>query len=132
MGRGAVTCRETSLEGHVWRVTLFMGYSTEEDARRIVYALRGIGCGGAALEEAEAHLLRNSERRGLTYSNVRRRWSVVAVGECRSRADMVNTVGHELLHVVAHACEEDGIEMKGEEPCYMMGELCERVFEQIY
>lgn len=37
--------------------------------------------------------------------------------------------GHELLHVVAHICEQDGIDMMSEEPCYMMGSLCEKFFK---
>lgn len=42
---------------------------------------------------------------------------------------IINTIGHELLHVVSHICEQDGIDMLGEEPCYMMGSLCEKFFK---
>lgn len=44
-------------------------------------------------------------------------------------AQFINTTGHELLHVVAHICEQDGIDMLSEEPCYMMGSLCEKFFK---
>ena len=122
-----MTRREIRLERYGWSVTCFIGY-TLGDAEEICQALENIGCTGNALTEAYGHLSRDSGDRGLTYSNVRERRSVVAVGKSTDRASMANTVGHELLHVVAHICETDGIEMQGEEPCYMMGKLCEKMF----
>ena len=53
----------------------------------------------------------------------------LAIGECESDGSIINTIGHELLHVVAHICEQDGIDMLSEEPCYMMGSLCEKFFK---
>lgn len=81
--------------------------------------------------EAYGHLSKDSGDRGLTYSNVRERRSVVAVGKSLDRASIMNTIGHELLHVVAHICNNDEIDMQSEEPCYIMGELCERLFNSI-
>lgn len=118
----------TRLERWDWDVRCYIGY-TPTDRAEICRALEDIGCGGDALREACEHLSKDGGGRGLTYSNVRARESVVAVGRSRDSADMVNTVGHELLHVVAHACGEDGIGMQGEEPCYMMGKLCENLFK---
>lgn len=46
-----------------------------------------------------------------------------------SDGSIINTIGHEFLHVVAHICEQDGIDMLSEEPCYMMGSLCEKFFK---
>lgn len=66
---------------------------------------------------------------GLTYSNLSERKSVLAIGKCESDGSIINTIGHELLHVVAHICEQDGIDMLSEEPCYIMGSLCERFFK---
>lgn len=67
--------------------------------------------------------------RGLTYSSLSERRSVLAIGKCESDGSIINTIGHELLHVVAHICEQDGIDMLSEEPCYMMGSLCEKFFK---
>lgn len=54
---------------------------------------------------------------------------LLAIGKCKSDGSIINTIGHELLHVVAHICEQDGIDMLSEEPCYMMGSLCEKFFK---
>lgn len=123
-----MTRHEIRLEHGRWSVTCFIGYHADADTDEISRALEGIGCTGQALLEARRHLAKDSENRGLTYSNVRGRESVVAVGRSGDLASGVNTITHELLHVVQHVCEQDGISMTGEDACYIMGELCERVF----
>ena len=123
-----MTRHEIRLEHGRWSVTCFIGYHANADTDEISRALEGIGCTGEALLEARRHLAKDSEDRGLTYSNVRGRESVVAVGRSGDLASGINTIAHELLHVVQHVCEQDGISMTGEEACYIMGELCERVF----
>ena len=62
-------------------------------------------------------------------SNLSERRSVLAIGKCESDGSIINTIGHELLHVVAHICEQNGIDMLSEEPCYIMGSLCEKFFK---
>lgn len=123
-----MTRNEIILDRYEWGVTCFIGYE-ENDVDEICDALWSIGCDGDALLEARRHLAKDSDERGLTYSNVRLRHSVVAIGRSPSHASMTNTIGHELLHVVAHVCRNDGIDMHGEEPCYVMGELCEEVMK---
>ena len=123
-----MTRRDICLEQYRWSVICFIGYTTD-DTDEICHALKGIGCNGHSIESAYRHLSLASNERGLTYSNVGKRESVVAVGASDNKGSLVNTIGHELLHVVAHICDNDGIEMQSEQPCYIMGELCERVFK---
>ena len=127
-----MTRHEIRLEHGRWSVTCFIGYHADADTDEISRALEGMGCTGEALLEARRHLAKDSENRGLTYSNVRGRESVVAVGRSGDLASGINTIAHELLHVVQHVCEQDGISMTGEDACYIMGELCERVLVNIF
>ena len=121
-----MTRGEITLDRYEWGVTCFIGYD-EEDVDEICDALEEIGCEYDALFEARRHLAKDSDERGLTYSNVRLRQSVVAIGRSPSHASMANTIGHELFHVVAHVCGSDGIDIQSEEPCYVMGKLCEEM-----
>lgn len=120
--------RKIRLNEYDWCVVLYIGY-TAYDADTICRSLETIGCKGSALTEAHEHLANDSNDSGLTYSNVQRRVSIVAVGASESQCSIANTIGHELLHVVAHICEQDGIDMLGEEPCYIIGQLCEDIFK---
>lgn len=121
-----MTRSEITLDRYEWGVTCFIGYD-EEDVDEICNALEVIGCEVDALLEARRHLAKDSDERGLTYSNVRLRQSVVAIGRSPSQASIANTIGHELFHVVAHVCGSDGIDIQSEEPCYIIGELCEKI-----
>lgn len=107
-------------------IVCFIGYQPL-DADEICHALSNIGCNGNPLLEAYEHLTKQSTDRGLTYSNLSERRSVLAIGKCESDGSIINTIGHELLHVVSHICEQDDIDMLSEEPCYIMGSLCEAI-----
>ena len=122
--------REIYLPKHEWSIVCFIGYHPH-DADEICHALSYIGCNGNPLSEAYEHLTKESKDRGLTYSNLLERRSVLAIGECESDGSIINTIGHELLHVVSHICEQDGIDMLSEEPCYIMGSLCEQLFQVV-
>lgn len=122
--------RIIDLPKYEWSIVCFIGYQPS-DAHEIYHALSGIGCNGNPLSEAYEHLIKESADRGLTYSNLSERKSVLAIGKCESVASIINTIGHELLHVVAHICEQDGIDMMSEEPCYIMGSLCEQFFQVV-
>lgn len=122
--------REIYLPKYDWSIVCFIGYQPH-DADEICHALSDIGCNGNPISDAYDHLTKQSSDRGLTYSNLSERRSVLAIGECESNGSIINTIGHELLHVVAHICEQDGIDMMSEEPCYMMGRLCEQLFRVV-
>ena len=102
-----------------------------DDADDICHALSDICCNGNPLSEAYEHLSLSSGDRGLTYSNLSGRRSVLAIGECKYDDSIINIIGHNLLHVVAHTCEQNGIDMMSEEPCYIMGSLCEQFFQAV-
>ncbi len=122
--------RVIQLPKHKWSIVCFIGYQSP-DADEICHALSDIGCNGNPLSEAYEHLIKESADRGLTYSNLSGRRSVLAIGKCESDGSIINTIGHELLHVVAHICEQDGIDMMSEDPCYIMGSLCEQLFRVV-
>lgn len=122
--------REIYLPKYEWSIVCFIGYQPP-DSDEICHALSDIGCNGNPLSEAYGHLTKESTDRGLTYSNLSERRSVLAIGECESNGSIINTIGHELLHVVVHICERNGIDMLSEEPCYMIGSLCEQLFQVV-
>lgn len=121
---------EIYLAQYGWSVLCFIGY-TANNTNEICCALDDIDCNGESLTEAYGHLLKDSNDRGLTYSNVKERRSVVAIGKSSDHASIVNTIAHELFHVVVHICSHDGIDLQSEKPCYIMGELCEKIFNTL-
>lgn len=113
-----------------WLVRVYIAYQPS-DVPEICHSLASIGCNQEALAEARHHLSGSSNDKGLTYSNLAERISVVAVGQSLHQSGTINTLSHELLHVVSHICERDGINMHSEEPCYMLGTLFEYISQLI-
>jgi len=90
--------------------------------------LMQIGCTDARLIEVYNHI-NSGQDRGLTYSNVKKRETLVILSPSSSIGEFANTTTHEMFHVVSHICEAHGIEMNGERPCYLMGNLCQWLTE---
>lgn len=115
------------LEKYDWNV-MVCHVSNKEEAEEAIDLLISIGCKGNPLMEAYDHISSDKTNRGLTYTNVIERISVVIIGKATSDGEYINSISHELFHVVAHICKHLGIDMQGEEPCYLMGWLCQSIF----
>lgn len=119
-------CQEIYLEKYDWVVRI-CHVSCKEDADEAMDLLSSIGCKGKPLFDAYDHISSDETNKGLTYTNTDRRTSVVIIGKSSSEGEYINSLTHELFHVVAHICGFLGMDMQGEEPCYLMGWLCQSV-----
>lgn len=117
------------IERYQWSVTVAAGVK-KSDMKAVTRMLMQIGCGDDAIHEACLHFDGGKDK-GLTYTNVRDRVSLVLIGESSSDGEFVNTSAHELLHVVAHICGAWGTDMDSESPCYLMGELSQWLYESV-
>ena len=85
--------------------------------------LRDLGCSGIPLEDACNLVLEGEANKGITYSNVDIRKTMVVIGRASSKAEYMNSLSHEMLHVVQHISEVFMVNMYGEEACYLLGGL---------
>lgn len=117
-----MTEQEIYLERYDWTVHVLYDVRSR-DAMYVRRYLRDLGCSGVPLEDATNLVLRGEANKGLTYSNVSERKSVVAIGWATSFGEYANSLSHEMLHVVQHISEYYLIDMYGEEACYLLGGL---------
>lgn len=59
---------------------------------------------------------------GLTFSNITERHSLVVIGNSSDDTEFMNSLAHELHHLVSHICGAYDISMDSEEACYLTGE----------
>lgn len=111
-----------------WTVDVFLAVQPRH-ALDVEKALTDIGCDDGYLQQARALLHAGELDRGLTYSNIAERRSVVVVGQSSSASEFVNSLTHELHHLVAHVCEGAGVDNASEEACYLAGGLSALVYE---
>lgn len=117
-----MTEQEIYLGRYGWAVHV-MSDVRPEDAAMVEKRLRDLGCGGVPLEDAYSLVLEGRPNKGLTYSNVDTGKSVVVIGWAVCDAEYMNSLCHEMLHVVQHISEVFMVNMYGEEACYLLGGL---------
>lgn len=108
------------IEKYNWIVYAYYavdGYYIEE----IMEQLYSIGCRGNFLMKAYENMSQNRLNQGLTYSNGKRRRSVLVVGLASSPEEYENSIQHELRHLVDNISDALGLE-PGEPPGYLTGE----------
>ena len=92
----------------------------------ILEELEMIGCTYA--DEIEEDLTQHPYNNGLTYSNMRRRVSLVVIGLTETPDEFQNTYDHEKGHLAMHIAEEDQMDVFGEEFQYLAGEIGKQTF----
>ena len=114
--------QEIYIERYDWTVHVMYDVHSK-DAMRVRRHLRDLGCSGIPLEDACNLVLEGEPNKGITYSNVDTRKTVVVIGCTTSKAEYMNSLSHEMLHVGQHRSEQFLINMYGEEVCYLFGEF---------
>lgn len=114
-----------------WWVRIYYAvtyYRTE----RILSDLNSIDCNEAIYRKAKLHLRRGDLDTGFTYTNKRYRRSIVVVGISSSPAQFINSLEHELRHLVDDISDACGVDTHGEEVAYLTGDLNALLFDDIH
>ncbi len=115
------TCR-LYIERYDWSVTAFFDVAAG-DIGKVIDELWRIDCPEEIMRRTGNNLRRSNPDTGFTYSNRRRRSSVMAVGHASSAAEFLNSYVHELRHLVDDIAYTSHIPLRGEGVGYLTGEL---------
>lgn len=117
--------QDVYLEKWDWYVIVYYAVDTYY-MDEILEELEIIGCTYA--DEIEEDLTQHPYNNGLTYSNMRRRVSLIVIGLTETPDEFQNTYDHEKGHLAMHIAEEDRIDVFGEEFQYLVGEIGKQTF----
>lgn len=117
--------QDVYLERWDWYVIVYYAVDTYY-MDEILEELEMIGCTYA--DEIEEDLTQHPYNNGLTYSNMRRRVSLVVIGLTETPDEFQNTYDHEKGHLAMHIAEEDRMDVFGEEFQYLAGEIGKQTF----
>ena len=117
--------QDVYLERWDWYVIVYYAVDTYY-MDEILEELEMIGCTYA--DEIEEDLTQYPYNNGLTYSNMRRRVSLVVIGLTETPDEFQNTYDHEKGHLAMHIAEEDRMDVFGEEFQYLVGEIGKQTF----
>ena len=105
-----------------WLVHAYF-HKTRYDVDEIMEKLWDLQCSADVAQKAFNNLISDSLDTGLCYSNYHTKESVLVVGRASSADEFFNSIVHELIHLQGHICDVIGIDPKGEEIAYYMGDL---------
>lgn len=105
-----------------WKVRIYYAVSTYY-ADEIITDFIKIGVSGDILHKLKENLWAGKIDSGFTYSNLKNKETVMIIGLASSGAEYANSIDHEKLHLIQHILEAIDIDPKGEEICYISGEL---------
>lgn len=122
-----VLAQEFYLDDFYWNVKVF--YIVDSiPIDYILDELSRIGCSEADLDQAELLLNNNSKDKGLTYSNLEERESVIVIGETSSPTEFQHTFDHEKIHLAMHIGKYFRINPYSEELAYLVGDIGSAMF----
>lgn len=119
-----------TVKGKKWHVTAFYPV-TRYHVNEIMHTLRDLGCDGYSLKRAYMNLATGQVNNGLTFSNFFSRESVVVFAISTSPEQYFNLIVHELHHLSVHVAVANGLDLEGEETCYINGDIAQMMFPTI-
>lgn len=116
-----------------WQWTVYAYYSvghyyTGEIMERLVQ----IGCTETNIRRAYRNLSSGHVDTGLTFSNPKRRTSVMVIGYASSGGEFFNSLLHEMRHLEEHILNASDIEPYGEPVAYLIGDLAKEVYKRAH
>ena len=105
-----------------WEVVVFYE-SDRHDAPAILREMDEIGVDEYTYIKANNNLRMGHKDTGLTYTNAKKRVSVIVLSRTSSKSEFANTWFHEVLHCSMHIARENGLSPDGEAVAYVGGEL---------
>ena len=111
-----------------WLVHAYF-HKTRYDVDEIMERLWDLQCSSEIAQKAFNNLISDSLNMGLCNYNTKE--SVLVVGRASSADEFFNSIVHELSHLQGHICDVIGLDPKGEEIAYYMGDLSRDIYPSI-
>ena len=107
-----------------WKITAYYAV-THYETEAIMRDLEEAGCRGRNLESAYENLSSGKLNTGLCYSGDGE--SVLVVSVASSGKEFANSLLHEVHHLATQIASALGIDLQGEEVCYLAGEIGQKM-----
>lgn len=123
--------KEFEIPRYGWCVRVFFAV-TRYNIYDIMYALEGINCPERILRRVYNNLRNQKMDTGFTYSNRRIRKTVMVIGLTTSPAEFLNSLEHELRHLVDDVAMATNVGLSGEKVAYLTGDINLYLWDDIH
>lgn len=80
------------------------------------------------IKDSTRYIKRGDLNTGFIYSNLDIKISLIVIGKATSNKEFLNTIVHEANHLQSHIATVYNLDEKGEEVCYLIGEVVEQMY----
>lgn len=101
------------------------------DEERILNILSEAGGNDAVLEQASELMSSRKLNTAFTYTNVDYMIAIIAIGPVSSRDEFIDSLIHEIHHLAVAIASNVGVDLEGEAPAYLSGDLARDMAEYI-
>lgn len=114
--------RQINIQRYDWMLNIYYAV-TQYHSAHIMDDLMRIRCPEKIMRRVYANLCRKTMDTGFTYSNKRIRETVMVIGLHSSPSEFLNSLEHEVRHLIDDISSASGIASSGEEVAYLTGDI---------
>ena len=101
------------------------------DEERILNILSEAGGNDAVLEQASDLMSSRRLNKAFTYTNADHMIAIIVIGPVSSRDEFIDSIIHEIHHLAVVIASNVGVDLEGEAPAYLSGDLARDMAEYI-
>ena len=111
---------------HNWTI-LFLFSFDATDMERIYDALIWADAPDSIISKVSENVYAGRLNEGFTYSEPSLRRTVFATGMAENGPEVLDSVVHEIFHIVQHIAAEDGMDIYSEDAAYLAGDISREI-----
>lgn len=121
-------CQRIFLKKYNWKLVVLYN-AKETDSDNIKNILSEICNDEYTINKSVRYIAKGEYNTGFIYSNYISKASLIVIGKATSKQQFINTIAHEANHLQSHIATVYNLDEKGEEVCYLIGNIIEKMFK---
>ena len=109
-----------------WTIVFMFSFDTP-DMERIYEALVWAEAPDSVVSQVSENVSAGMLNEGFCYSNTQLRRTIYAIGKASSGPEVLDSIVHEIIHIIQHIGREDGMNPYGEEVAYLGGDISREI-----
>ena len=116
------------IDKYDWQVMVLYEVGSS-DTNIVIRMLEYICSDNDIINTAYENVSNGKPNTGFTYSDYDKQLSFMVIGKTTSIRETLNTIVHEANHLKSHIATAYGIDEKGEEVCYLIGNIVKTMYD---
>ncbi len=117
--------QEFFIDDPPWKVYVYYDYALD-NLNEVIDTLYKINFPKHYITRAYTILKQTNVNCGFTYTNLKNKTTLIVITKTTSPGEFINSLVHEIFHLVNHISKVYNIDLDAEEPCYLAGDIAQK------